>query len=183
MKKPVKEKFVANVCEECGQAVEYIIPVDKGTVTIVKALARFIQKKGINFVHPTKEMEVPAKEWTYTRAITEGVLTSTQIGNLTRPRVHGLIAKVEGEAGNWCITKKGQDFLSGKVIPRFAIISKSAVGHGEGSHKEEYWKPEEYTIEAHEFTAGDPPWEGFTFEIQQGRVITQVPVKGQGTLI
>lgn len=172
-----KEKFEADVCDICGQATNYIIPIDKGTVTIVKALARFIRIKGINIVHPTKEMEVPAKEWTYTRAINEGVLTSTQIGNLTRARVHGLIARVDGEPGNWCFTRKGADFLKGKVVPRFAIIGKASVGHEEGSHKEEYWQPEKYTVVFNEFSAGDPPWEGFTFEIQEGRVVTELPTK------
>ena len=87
-----KYNFEPEICECCGQAQTYLLPIDWGTALIVKAVARAIRLKGINAIHPVKEMEVPAKGWNYGMAINDGKLTSNQIGNFTRARVHGLIA-------------------------------------------------------------------------------------------
>jgi len=59
-------------CECCGQTTTYIIGIDGGTVDIVKNIALFIGRKGINCVHPRKEMEGHG-------------LSSNQVGNLSRP--------------------------------------------------------------------------------------------------
>ena len=73
-------------------------------------IARYIRTKGINVVHPRKEMEGHS-------------LSSNDVGNLSRARFHGLIAKVKGEKGNYLLTTKGAKFLRGEAVPKYAIIS------------------------------------------------------------
>lgn len=177
-----KYNFEPEICECCGQAKTYLLPIDWGTALIVKAVASRIREKGINVVHPTKEMEVPAKDWNYKRAITEGVLTSTQIGNFTRARVHGLIARYKDEPGNWLLTRKGAQFLRGQRIPRLAIIRKARklADDKTASHKEEYFMPEEQTCTVHEIMhhgSKYPIWEGIDFDIVEGRIVQDLPAK------
>lgn len=177
-----KYNFKPLVCECCGQAKTYALPIDWGTRVIVEAVARKIRLKKINTVHPTKEMEVPAREWTYRRAITEGVLTSTQIGNLTRARVHGLLAKNEKEPGNWVLTTKGAKFLKGERIPKIAEILKTQTVNGKPSHKMRYYEPEKYTTTIHEIQKPEvdaPVWEAIDFEIVEGRVVLDSPKKNE----
>lgn len=171
-----KYGYVAEVCEHCNQAKTYLLPIDWGTALIVKAFARAIRNKGINTIHPTKEMLVRNNEWTYQRALEEGVLTSNQIGNFTRARVHGLLARNKEHAGNWILTRKGAAFLRGERIPKLAIIEKSRKVEGGRSHKQDYYKPEEYTVDVHSITKKGytEPWEGIDFEIVEGNIIQQL---------
>lgn len=171
-----KYNYEPEVCQCCGQAKTYILPIDWGTSVIVKAVARAISRKGINCIHPKKEMEVSAKNWTYERAITEGVLTSVHIGNFTRARVHGLIARYKNEPGNWLLTRKGAAFLRGERIPRLAVIEKSKSG--ERSHKEEYFGAPYHTCTVHEVikSKGHPTWEGIDFDIVDGRIVKDIHV-------
>lgn len=172
-----KYNFEPEVCDCCGQAKTYLLPIDFGTALIVKAFSKFIQLKGINMVHPTKEMEVLGNAWTYDLAMSHGLLTSTQIGNFTRARAHGLIARHKDEPGNWVLTAKGARFLRGERIPKLALMRKSRVDDGIGytsaSHKEEYFKPNEYTTTIHEVKSKDHPgmWEGISFDIVEGQII------------
>lgn len=142
--------YTPETCAHCTQTTTYVLGIDRGTVNIVKQIARFIGKKGINAVHPRKEME--------------GVyLTSNEVGNLTRPRAHGLIAKIKGNAGNYCLTSKGAAFLHGAEIPRYAIRSKSlrkTLGYVEG-----------YNVTVYEFNASDDKWEGIGYRIEMGEII------------
>lgn len=125
-------------------------------------------------IHPVKEMEVSAKDWSYDRAITEGVLTGTQIGNFTRARVHGLIARSKDNPGNWLLTKKGASFLRGDEIPRLAIIEKSRRVEGGRSHKQDYYLPDIHRCTIHDITKRGskvPMWEGIDFDIFEGRIV------------
>jgi hypothetical protein len=143
--------YVPETCGECKQTTTYVLAIDKGTVHIVKQIARFIGKKGINAVHPRKEME-----GTY--------LSSNEVGNLTRPRAHGLIAKIKGNAGNYCLTSKGAAFLHGQPIERYAIRSKTlgkTIGYVEG-----------HNVTISEFNAAGDMWEGVGYGISEGNVIT-----------
>jgi predicted transcriptional regulator len=152
MKKP---HYVPEECGCCGQSTTYALAIDKGTVEIVKQIALFIEKKGINVVHPRKELEGNG-------------LSSNQVGNLTRPRSHGLIAKVKGEAGNYCITEKGLDFLKGKTVPRVAIMSKKdGVQVG-------YHEPDTNLCTVTDFNSDGEYWEGVNYEIREGRIIKDV---------
>ena len=167
--------FNREPCPSCGQNTVYLLPLDRGTAIIVRAVASAIGIKGINLIHPTKEMEIPGKEWNLDRAINNGQLTSTQIGNFTRARVHGLIARVEKHPGNWCLTTKGSKFLKGESVPRFAIIKKTR--QGEGSHKEDYFEPAAYRTTFRELVRSSETWLSIDFEIQEGRIIKDIPPK------
>jgi hypothetical protein len=174
--------FTPEVCECCGQTTQLLYPIDAGTADIVKAVAVAVGNKGINMVHLRKELEVDAKEWNYGRMLREGVLTSNHIGNGTRPRKHGLIAfaSIDGkrEIGNYLLTKKGAAFLRGESVPKYAIQNK-VTGHIEG-----YWKPNVYRVTIHDLWRKDTDrWEGIDFDIEEGRIIHDLPEPKQQTLV
>ena len=149
----MKTEYVPDTCVECKQTTTYVLAVDRGTAEIVKAIARFIETKGINIVHPRKEMEGQ-------------YLTSNQVGNLSRARMQGLIAAVDGNPGNYCLTRKGSAFLNGVPVHKYVIRSKAedrSIG---------YWGDEMCTIG--DFTSDDERWEGVNYEIVEGRVVYKV---------
>ncbi len=159
-----KLNYKNEVCSCCNQSTTYILAIDHGTAHIVKQIARFIGKKGINAVHPRKEME-------------GSYLTSNEVGNLSRARFHGLIARIKDEPGNYLLTKKGASFLRGEAIPRFAIISK-VTGHNEG-----YYNEETDTVVIYDYDPKNPInigteesdyWEGIGYDIHEGRIIHDV---------
>jgi len=170
------EKFQPHTCPTCGQSAEYLVPVDHGTVVILKAIAKRIGMKQINVVHPRKEMETTNK-MDELNLINAGLLTSNMVGNLSRPRMHGLIAKfkspeTEVTAGNYCLTKKGAQFLRGEIaIPKYAIRSK-IEGKTNG-----YFEPDSLLVHIDDFNTPEPGgfWEGIDYEITDGRVFTQLP--------
>lgn len=141
--------FSPKTCSACGQSEEYLLPIDNGTVDIVKMIARYIDSKGINVVHPRKEIEGHG-------------LTSNQVGNLSRPRFHGLIARVA--KGNYCLTTKGAKFLNGMRVEKYAIVSKVEkrnVGYlQEGGF-----------VTVHDFNGDGEYWEGINYEIEGGIII------------
>ena len=149
-------KFIPTMCPCCSQSTTYVLAIDKGTVDIVKKIALFIGQKGINVVHPRKEME-----GTY--------LTSNQVGNLSRARFHGLIAAVRSNPGNYLLTRKGAQFLHGESIPKYAVISK-AEGCQIG-----YFDEEKERCVVYEFADPKLPyWEGLNYTISEGEVITKL---------
>lgn len=166
----LRQEYQSEKCSCCGQSLTYLLPVDRGTVDILRALAVAIYRKGINIVHPRKEMETSAT-MDYDLMIKEGLLTSNMVGNLSRPRFHGLIANVKDNPGNYCLTHKGAEFLKGKEIPRFAIISKKE-GHQIGYHL-----PEEYVVNIKDFAKDEDYWEGISFDIVEGRIVKDLPAK------
>lgn len=149
-------KFEPKKCEHCGQSETYLLAIDRGSADIVYAIAKAIGEKGINAVHPRKEIEGK-------------YLTSNQVGNLSRPRFHGLIAKIKGNPGNYCLTKKGGAFLRNEPVPRFAIISKAE------SRQIGYWEPEKFEIRIRELLpqSGKEYWEAVNYEISEGDIITK----------
>lgn len=150
----MKIKYEPTKCACCGQSETYVLPIDYGTVEIVKAIARCIEKKGINAVHLNKEV------------LAQGFFRSHhQIGNISRLRAHGLVAKVKGEVGNFLLTKKGADFLQGQAVPRYAIMSK-VEGKQVG-----YWDPENNMVTVKDFDMPGEYWEGIGYTIEEGRVI------------
>lgn len=164
------DRYIPEKCTCCNQTATYALAVDRGTVDIVKAFSVAIRSKGINVVHPTKEMEIPAKYYDYKKSMLEGKLTSTQIGNISRAHRHGLLAKVKGAPGNWCLTSKGAAFLKGEPIPRFAIVSK-VTGHQIG-----YWRPERYNVTIKEFRPDQEYWSGIDYGIVEGRIVKDLPI-------
>lgn len=161
----MNEEYTPEVCPHCGQSTTYLLSIDKGSVDILKQIALFIYKKGQNVVHPRKEME---GTW----------LTSNQVGNLSRPRFHGLIARYKDEPGNYVLTHKGAQFLKGESVAKFAIISKDK--HCQLG----YWRPTDFQCNIHDFTDDDEYWEGINYEIKEGRVVLLPPEESkQETLL
>ena len=171
----MKPNYKPQKCECCGQTTTYLLPIDRGTIDIVKAIAAAINRKGQNNVHPRNEMEISAPDHGLNSAtmIKEGYLTSNQVGNLSRPRFHGLIAKSRYGTGYYLLTKKGADFLRGKEIPRYAIVSKAE------KHQVGYFEPELFSVTIKDFTSEDEYWEGINYTIQDEQVVRDVPTQGQ----
>lgn len=144
-----KPTYRPDVCEHCGQTKDYIVGIDKGSVMIVRKVAQAVARKGINAVHTAKE----------------GVLNHNELCNVVRPRNHGLIAHVKDEPGVYCLTTKGADFLKGKTIPKYAIVSKAE------SRQIGYFEPETYQVNINQFTVSDPYWEGFEYYIKDNKVL------------
>ena len=164
------EKYKPEKCEHCGQSLTYLLAVDRGTVDIMKAISVAIKRKGINVIHPRKEIEISGREVSYQEMVTEGLLTSNQIGNLSRPGFHGLIAKVKGHPGNYSLTGKGMAFLHGASISKFAIISKSS------KRQIGYWEPIKFQCTLKDFRPDQEYWEIPDWEIKEGRVIKELPI-------
>jgi hypothetical protein len=137
------KEYKPETCNQCGQSTTYLLSLDRGSIDLVLDILRAISNKGINEIHPAREMNIaPEKKW--------------QLTNLSRPRFHGLIAYVRDKKGYYCLTKKAGKFFRGAPISRFAIISK-AQGHQIG-----YWEPEIHQITLQEALKSDeiPWWSG-----------------------
>ena len=145
-------------CSCCGQKETWEAKMSKGVEDIVKAIAGAIKEKGINIIHPSKEM------------IPNGNLTVSQNGNLSTARNHGLIAKVESAPRNYCLTKKAAEFLKGKPIPRIAIVSK-VEGKQIGYLMPDETDPKNWYVVNQDDNEGY--WGGF--EINEGRVVKENP--------
>ncbi len=157
--------FTPTVCGGCGQTTNYVTSVDKGMADIVRAFAFAIKKKGVNVIHPAKEMMPSQTLQTREEAIRDGRLTPSQANNLSRARSHGLLFRVQGHYGNWGLTRKGITFLRGEEIPKFVIIDKT-TGAVLGN-----WKPDEYRVKMSDFSAISPD-EYWSETIEQGRIVT-----------
>lgn len=168
------EKYVPEKCECCGQTRTYILPLSKGVANIVRAFSIAIRIKGINIIHPGKEMVVAAKDWSLDKMLQTGCITPQMWKNLTFAKSHGLIAMVRDEPGNYCLTTKGAQFLKGRRIPKYAICSKVT------KHQEGYWHEELYTVAIRDFIDDDSNWEIIDYSIVEGRIIKDLPVKEPG---
>lgn len=137
------EKYQPKTCTTCNQTTTYLLGLDRGSVDILLNLLKGISAKGVNKIHPTRELDLSGKKkWHAT--------------NLSRPRFHGLIAKVKDEKGYYCLTRKAGKFLRGEAIPQYAVISKTE-GHQIG-----YWEADRCQITLKEILKTDeiPYWEG-----------------------
>ena len=173
-----KAHYTPEKCECCGQTTTYLLPIDRGTIDILKAIAVAIGRRGENHVHPRNEMEISAPDHGLNSVtmIQEGYLTSNQVGNLSRPRFHGLISKSRYKAGYYLLTRKGADFLRGKEIPRYAIVSKS------DKHQIGYFEPEQFTCKLKDFTSEDEYWE-MNYNIIDEKVVRDPAPAQQASLL
>ncbi len=166
-----KINYQAEICSHCGQTETYLMTVDLGTVDIVRAVASAIRQKGENCVSPRNEMEVSKSQMSqlgYDRMIREGCLTSNMVGNLSKARSQGLIARVEGKPGCYCLTHKGAEFLKGASIPKFAIMSKVK------RHNVGYWYENEERVTMKELIKSGEYWE-IDFNIVDRAVVLNIP--------
>lgn len=155
------------VCPHCQQTLYYRFDIDKGSCEILKKMVRFIKDKGINAVHPHKEM---AKA---------GIITSRELDNIARLKSHGLVAHIKGERGNYCITNKAFDFLGGEPIPRTVAIKKKTKGQRSHvvAHSDEEVTIDMFGNEWNEY------WSANGYTITEGRVINEPPVKGKSNKV
>lgn len=130
-------------CSSCRQTTTYLLGLDRGAADILLELFRGIAVKGVNEIHPARELDLSGKKKWY-------------LTNLSRPRFHGLIAYVRDKKGFYCLTRKAGKFLRGEPVAHYAIISKTE-GHQIG-----YWEPEKYQVTLKQLRkdAEIPYWEG-----------------------
>lgn len=150
------------MCECCGQDTSYIVNLDHGTAKTVYQIAQAIKRKGINIVHPRKELE-------------GSYITSNQVGNLSKARFHGLIASVRDNPGNYLLTTKGSKFLKNEPVAKFAIVKKAT--HKEGPHNIGYHMPEELITNYKELINEPDYWNCIDFDIVEGRIVKDIPKK------
>jgi hypothetical protein len=91
-------------CDYCGARMKmYWHSLTPGLVKTLVKIYKAVAQKGENKIHPHNEMN----------------LTTTEHMNMTKLRFHAMIAKYkengEIERGYWLITKRGSDFLKGKI--------------------------------------------------------------------
>ncbi|MDD5527750.1 MAG: hypothetical protein PHO56_02115 [Patescibacteria group bacterium] len=182
------QNFKPLVCQCCNTKLTYILPIDKGSTDLLKAISIAIRKKGINEIHLRDEMEVSldlkgknAKDRAAMihQANINGHIVSNQTGNLSRPKRHGLIAPVAGaQDGTYCLTRKGAAYLRGDRIPKYAIIDKvkgKQVGYFEESTE---------TCTVNDFLDPDCPyWEMINFDVVDKKIILIVGNHVQAKLL
>jgi len=154
-----KPRYEPPTCECCGQTKTYALIIDRGTAEIVQATAMAIRKKKVNCVHPRNDMETKP----YTDMHHDGFLSSNQVGNLSRARFHGLIARVKDMPGSYCLTSKGAKFLRGEAVQAAAIVSKV--------EKRNIGYLENYNTTLKEIIKDDVRWKGLDYEVVDGRLV------------
>lgn len=144
-----------NVCPTCHQSIAYKSAVNRGLCEALKKILAYIEKKGVNAVHLRKELS------------SQGVITDSQHRNIEAHGVRlGLVAHIENEPGNYCLTTKGMDFLNGEPIPRYAMVQKRT--EDAGSHT---ILVSAETCTMRDFLRKGDYWEVPGVYIQEGRVI------------
>ncbi len=163
-----KINYQAEICPHCGQTETYLMTIDAGTCDIVRAISAAIRRKQENIVHVRNEMELGKNQLEYNKMIREGYLTSNMVGNLSKARSQGLIARVDGKPGFYCLTHKGAEFLKGASIPKYAIMSK-VTGHNIG-----YWFENEERVKMKDLIKNGDYWE-IDFNIVDRAVVFNMP--------
>jgi len=182
MKKPDYKPEICDGSKKkgCHQTTTYILPIDRGTTDIVKAISVAIRKKGENSIHPRNEMEVQNKQLDYVTMTLEGLLTSIQVGNLSKARFHGLIARVAGQYGCYLLTPKGSRFLKGAAVPKYAVIKKGTEER-KGTNIG-YYNETTNLVTIHDFEHAEQYWEGFNYTVAGSRIVEDFKEIEQGVL-
>lgn len=143
-----------NVCGACGQRLGYKSSMSKGIVAVLKLVMQKVEEKGLNVVHIEKEM------------VQTSILTGNQGRNATHMVRLGLLAHIDGETGNYCLTRKAMEFLNGDPVPKWVEVSKRREGEGSRTvaHSDE-------TCVVSDFAGKNEYWEVPGFEIKEGRII------------
>jgi len=140
-------------CETCGQRIGYGSRISRGTAHVMQAIYRRVKEKNLNAVHIEKEL------------MATGIITKTQAGNRTHLVRLGLIIDLP-DTGNYAITRRGQDFLNGKPVPREAFTKKTT----KDKHSHALFTSDEM-VTIHEVLKKGEYWEVPGFTISEGRVI------------
>lgn len=109
-------------CPSCHQTIKiYRYGLNKTIASFMRAMADAARDTGVN------DIDVSTISLSYS--------VRTQI---TKLRLHGLVARVKNEAGvqipnRWLITNKGWDFVNGKPIPsKVVVYNNQVLGHDDG---------------------------------------------------
>ena len=123
-----RPKFEPDVCECCQQTTNYPMALDKGTAFIVLAVCKAQYESEDGKVHllsrAFRSPDAGGFE-SYHEMLNAGYLTFRMVGNATRAVRHGLIYMVVKGSGEYALTRKGAQFLSGEPVPRLAVIDKA----------------------------------------------------------
>lgn len=159
-------------CEHCGQTTTWASRLNPGMADIVRAIASAVAIKGINAIHPTKEMLVDSKlaEWRSREArLRAGKLTPNQTKNMGHARVHGLVAMCRDARGSYLLTPKGADFLKGALVPLVAIVDKT-TGHNVGYASDDEGKIVQTSLRE-VCGSNDGYWVGWDYDVVEGSVV------------
>jgi len=109
------------ICRECGQCMPriYKYHLDDSDVSLLLKIWHSVIRLGINDID-----------------VREANLSHTERDRVTQLRFHAMIAKVKNNKGkqvpaHWLLTKRGCDFLKGKITTsKYVLTSKNQViGH------------------------------------------------------
>lgn len=137
-------------CPHCGASMKkYWHTLSKGLVDSFVEFARIVRTRQTNKVHITKETNFNVNQWC----------------NFKKLKYFGLIAKCkdgEKKSGYWLITRRGLEFLKGKVEVSKKVQTYRGVKVAESDEKtlisqyydgtmshEEYWE-KEFQFEIHQ---------------------------------
>lgn len=88
-------------CPNCGASMKsFHHALSSGLVSALIKAIKFVQLTNKNQFH----LQGDLKE-----------LTKNEYNNFQKLRFHGLVAKIDGKAGFWCITRRGGQFLRGEI--------------------------------------------------------------------
>ena len=145
-------------CDCCGQTLYYEVTLSIGLADTLRVIVEEIKAKGINIVNTRKEL------------YDLGKITLTQYNNMTHLARLGMLANVNDEVGNYCLTAKAIKFLRGEPVPKGALVKKSSSLQ----HSNTAFTTEETTTLKDIYKAGGY-WEVPGFDIREGRVIKAEP--------
>lgn len=173
------EKFIPDKCEHCGQTKNYELELSRGVANLVRAIGIAIGLKGVNAIHPMKELVVDPREWSLAVMLEIGAITPNMNSNMKRATAHGLLAKIDSKRygkeyrGNYLLTTKGAAFLRGRPVPKVAIVSK-VTGHNER------YLDDQDTVTCAQLLREDANWKGISYDIVEGRVVRDIARPAEG---
>lgn len=123
----LNEPSEEDVCPHCGAKMQaYWHKLTPGLVSALVKLRAGIDKSKVNHINPDKDLDGTPHE-----------LKKSERSNLSKLRVHGLIAKYKEAGqhikGEWLITRRGFAFLRGEeaVPSRVKTYRNKVVDHEE----------------------------------------------------
>lgn len=116
-----------NTCTHCGARLrKYKVSLSRGIINTLIKFRQAVIAKDENKIHLLEDMQ--GRDYQLTRH---------EWNNFSRLRFHGLVAKYKENgqhvSGYWLLTKRGADFLNGKItIPHSVEVFRNrVVSHSE----------------------------------------------------